>query len=75
MTRRAPSHRGRTVALCAAAALFVAAAPAFAQQDDGGASKRGGRIRIGGGVLGGDLTFVANGVAWLAAMLWLRMQA
>ena len=57
MTRRAPSHRGRTVALCAAAALFVAAAPAFAQQDDGGASKRGGRIRIGGGVLGGDLTF------------------
>ncbi|HJO26734.1 MAG TPA: decaprenyl-phosphate phosphoribosyltransferase [Planctomycetota bacterium] len=38
------------------------------------------QTRQGGGsptrvLLGGDLTFVANGVAWLAAMLWLRMQA
>lgn len=57
MTRRASSHCGRTVALCAAAALSVLAAPAFAQQDAGAASERGGRIRFGGGVLGGDLTF------------------
>jgi len=57
MSRRAPSHRSRNLQHCVAAALLVAATPAFAQQDDAGSAERGGRIRIGGGVLGGDLTF------------------
>ena len=38
------------------------------------------QTRQGGGsptrvLLGGDLTFLGNGVAWLVAILWLRMQA
>jgi 4-hydroxybenzoate polyprenyltransferase len=38
------------------------------------------QTRQGGGnptqvLLGGDLTFLANGLAWLVAVLWLRLQA